>query len=565
MNTLDPASTARRPADEPPSARAEGPPWFDRIAWPLFGAAAAVAAILILWFGRDLTLSVDEMDLFMESPDLDLGGAFEPHVGHLMLTTRLVYKAIFSTLGVGYLPFQLLTIAVVVLTAGLFFAYAARRVGKLVAFAPTLVLLVFGSDPLHLLAGNGFTVIGALACGLGALIALDRDDRTGDVIACALLCLGLATYSVAIPFVVGAAVAIALRGDRWRRAWIVVVPVALYGAWWLWALGSDSSSEGQIALGDALLFPSWVFQSMSAILGALAGLDYPFGDAANQAGPTLAVLALIGVGWRFSRGPVPRMVWASLAIALSLWFIATISTGAIRTPDTPRYLYPGALVVLIAAAWLAAGVGWRRPALIALFLLAASGAVTNVGQLRAAGGFNRAEAVQQRAVLGGFEIAGANADPGYVPELGPGAIRYWAGHDVGDYLAAAARYESIGYSPAQLRGLAEPLRELTDQGLAGSLGLALTPSPGGRPHGHCVSLGPEPGGTPSVEVAPGQALTLESDQPAAVEVGRFADTPSAAVGTLQPDQPMTLRFPADAISDPWHVSSAAPSRACPGG
>ena len=79
--------------------------------------------------------------------------------------------------GVGYLPFQLLTVAVVVLTAGMFFAYAGRRVGKLAALAPTLVLLVFGSDSGHLLSGNGFTVIGALACGLGALLALDRDDR----------------------------------------------------------------------------------------------------------------------------------------------------------------------------------------------------------------------------------------------------------------------------------------------------------------------------------------------------------------------------------------------------
>ena len=187
MTSLNPSPAAQHPVHEPNSTRADGPPWFDRMAWPLFAVAAAIAAALILWWGRDRTLTADEMIWFMQTPDLDLGGALEPHVGHLILTSRLVYKAIFSIFGVGYLPFQLLTVGVVVLTAGMFFAYAGRRVGKLAALAPTLVLLVFGSDSGHLLSGNGFTVIGALACGLGALLALDRDDRTGDVIACALL------------------------------------------------------------------------------------------------------------------------------------------------------------------------------------------------------------------------------------------------------------------------------------------------------------------------------------------------------------------------------------------
>jgi hypothetical protein len=479
-----------------------------------------------------------------------------------MLTTRLVYKAVFSAFGVGYLPFQLLTIGVVILTAGMFFAYAGRRVGKLVALAPTLVLLVFGSDSLHLLAGNGFTVIGALACGLGALLALDRDDRTGDVIACALLCLGIATYSVAIPFVVGAAVSVALRDDRWRRAWIVVIPVALYAAWWLWALGSAGSSEDEIALSDLLAFPSWAYQSLSGVLGALAGFDYHFGDGTNKAGPTLAVLALIGVGWRFRRGPVPRMAWAALATVLALWLLGAIAVGALRAPDSSRYLYPGALVVLLVGAWLAAGLEWRRPALIALFLLAATGLATNLAQLRVAGAFSRAEAVQQRAVLAGIQIAGPNADPSYVPKIGPSSITYWTGLSVGDYLEAAATYGSIGYSPEEVRELAEPLRKLTDQGLVSSLGLALTPSPGDAPHRDCIGLGPKPSGTPALEVAPGQTLALESDQPATVEVGRFAQAPSAAVGSLQPDEVMTLSFPAEAIPDPWHVSSAAPTRAC---
>ncbi|MCL4286293.1 MAG: hypothetical protein KJ006_01440 [Thermoleophilia bacterium] len=565
MRPLETPPAAPPPAAEQPApASAGGLPWFDRIAWPLFAAAAVIATGLILWWGRDLALSVDEMDWFMESPAPGLGAAFEPHVGHLILTTRLAYEAIFSTLGVGYLPFQLLTAGVVVLAAGLFFAYAQRRVGRLVAFGPTMVLLFFGSDPLHLLAGNGFTVIGALACGLGALLALDRDDRGGDVMACALLCLGVVTYSVALPFVVGVAVAVALRDDRRRRAWVAVVPAAAYVAWWLWALGSESSSDGQISLVDVLLFPSWAYQSLSGVLGALAGLDYPFGDGAIEAGPTLAVLALIGVGWRLRRGPVPAMAWAALAIALALWLLGVVSVGTFRAPDSPRYLYPGALVVLIAGAWLAAGLRWGRPALVAVCLLAAAGVATNLAQLRTAGAFARAEAAQQRAALAGFEIAGANADARYVPEDGPPQITFWTGHTAGDYLEAAGRYGSIGYAPAEVRALPAPLRELTDESLVGALGLALAPAAGDVPRRGCLDLGPGPGGAGSLELAPGQALTLESGQPAAVSVARFADPPGVAVGTLPPGEAMTLAPPADGVADPWRVSAAAPVRACAG-
>ena len=500
----------------------------------------------------------------MQTPDLDLGGAFEPHVGHLILTTRLVYKVIFSTLGVGYLPFQLLTVGVVVMTAGLFFAYASRRVGRLVALLPALLLLVFGSDSGHLLSGNGFTVIGALACGLGALVALDRDDRTGDLIACVLLCLGVVTYSVALPFVVGVAVAIGLRDDRWQRAWIVVVPVAIYGAWWLWALGSDTSSESQISLEGVLLFPSWAYQSLSGVLGALAGLDYSFGDGTIDAGPTLAVLALIGVGWRFRRGPVPMMVFAALAIALVLWLMGAISVSVGRTPDSPRYFYPGALVVLIAAAWLAAGLGWRRSAVIALALVAASGLATNLALLRDGGALDRFEAAQQRAVLAGIEIAGSNADPGYVPENGPQEIKFSIGplNASRTYLAAVRAYGSIGYSPEEVRGLVDPLRVLTDQNLVGALGLALTGATGDVPRRGCVDLGPGPAGPPTIELTPGQSVALESREPATVKVNRFSDAPNVDVGTLQPDEAMTLAVPADGVPDVWQVSSSAPTRAC---
>lgn len=568
MTSPIPTSAVARQRHDPAGGETDPASRLEPLAWPLFAGAALSATVLVLYLGRGRTFSADEMTWFMQTPDLGLGGALEPHVGHLILTSRLIYDAVYSTLGVGYLPFQVLTMAMVVLTAGLLVAYAGRRVGKIVAVAPALILLVFGSDADHLLAGNGFTVVGALACGLGALLALDRDDRRGDMIACGLLCLGVVTYTVALAFVVGVGVSILLGRDRWRRIWIVAAPVAIYGAWWLWALGSSTSSEGQIVLTDVTLFPSWAFQSLSGALSALAGLDFPFGNDAPELGPTLALLALIALAWRFRAAPASRMLWTTLAIALTLWMMGAISRSVseflMRTPDSSRYLFPSAVVVLITAACAAAGVRWSRSSLLALFLIATVGAATNIALARQAGASSRAESMLVRADLAAIDIAGANADPSYVPAEAPLpiAFSFTDGRTSGTYLAAAARYGGLGYSPEELRASAEPFKQGADVTLAGALGLALRPA-AERPSGDvCLELGPGADRVPSVELAPGGSVALESKRPAAIQVRRFAGVTGVDVGEVAPGEAQALSVPADPLPDPWRLTSDAPVRAC---
>ncbi len=150
----------------------------------------AASAALDLWLGRGTGFSIDEIRLFDSSPNLDLETAFQPFNGHLILTSRLAYAAILNVFGAGYLPFRLLTIATVLITAGIFFVFAKRRIGPVAAFAPTLVLLFFGSDSVTCCWATDSTVLLPLAAGLGALLALDRGDLKGDVCACLLLCLG---------------------------------------------------------------------------------------------------------------------------------------------------------------------------------------------------------------------------------------------------------------------------------------------------------------------------------------------------------------------------------------
>ena len=72
-----------------------------------------------------------------------------------------------------------------------------------------------------------------MACGIGALLALERGDRRGDLICCALLVLALTFQTLGLVFVAAAAVAIAWDRELRSRAWVVLLPAALYVLWYL--------------------------------------------------------------------------------------------------------------------------------------------------------------------------------------------------------------------------------------------------------------------------------------------------------------------------------------------
>ena len=75
-------------------------------------------------------------------------------------------------------------------------------------------------------------LFGSVACGIGALLVLDRRDRKGDVAGDGLLLVALLFFDLGIPFVAAATVEIALSRDRWRRAFVVAVPTFLWLLWY---------------------------------------------------------------------------------------------------------------------------------------------------------------------------------------------------------------------------------------------------------------------------------------------------------------------------------------------
>ena len=331
--------------------------------------------------------------------------------------------------------------------------------------------------------------------------------------------------------------------------------------------------QNQIDLTQVLLIPSWVFQAMTASIGAVTGLAHQFGSAESAsatAGAALALVAIGAVAWRVSRGAVPATLWGAIAIAVSLWAMQAIAPTEFRQPDTARFLYPGAVVVLLVAAEAAAGLRWTRPIVLAVFAVAAFGLATNVAALRdGSDSFRNAYTPGVRTDLGALELASANVNPEFDLTTVPGIavslafaqLRDEGVQGVPAYLEAAREYGTVGYAPAELADQTADLRSRADSILAAAVGAGLAPAEGGELAAGCR---PRPAGDTVIELPPG-GVALEADDATAgeVKVGAFADAPGVSLGSLQPGVPVTLAIAMPDGSPGWRVALPSPSvRVC---
>ena len=165
-------------------------------------------------------------------------------------------------------PFQIVSTLVFLLSATLLFIYLRRRVGDWPALLGSALILFLGAAWIDLLWAFQIGFSGSIAAGLGALLALDRDDRVGDRIACALLVVSISFSELGVPFVAGALVSVLVGGrPRIRRLYIAVVPLAFYAIWWL---GWGHTAESAFSLDNVLESPKCVFDASSQAHGLAA-------------------------------------------------------------------------------------------------------------------------------------------------------------------------------------------------------------------------------------------------------------------------------------------------------
>jgi hypothetical protein len=539
----------------------------------------AISAALILATAHGESFGIDEMFYLgrmvensgqvVQFHSLSLEYLLGPYNGHLQLGGKLIYEATFALFGANYTAFVLVNVAALCASAGLVFELARRRVGSLAALAPCILLLFLGCAREVLLWPFDVHTLAAIAFGLAALLVLEREDRRGDILACLLITLSIATIEVGIALLVGIAVLVMLRPDRLRRAWIFVIPAALYAAWWIWAR-KFHQEQSVISIDNIDLIPKTVFYALAAALGALTGtnpvIPASYNTVVTWFGKALAVAAALGIAFRLSRRSIPHALWAWLAIGLFYWL--TMGAAA-RPPEGSRYLFFSAVgILLIAAEALRGRVGNRLTAGVVIVVLLALPA--NIAQLRSGADADTLhhDAKVSRTEFAMLELAGNRVDPEYVASADPNVSAVggglYIGIPAGAYLRSVQRNGSPAFTLDELRTQPDELRKIADITLADAI--ELEPKVIGRPAGAdgCPVFSPGHGSdTASFPLRPGRtSFGPAGNQPVTVGLRRFAETQSGVLEELPPGAWRSLEIPRDAAAEPWRAVVDAPTRVC---
>ncbi|MCB0871089.1 MAG: hypothetical protein KDB52_09670 [Solirubrobacterales bacterium] len=306
----------------------------------VLGVALAVSVALNMWLGRGITFTTDELVWFMLSPDLGLKDAFDPYVGHLILTSKLTYKALFETIGPEYWLIRLTTALVLAGVVVVLYRLLRKYCGEWPALGISLVVLFFSGDPAHVFHGNGITVLGSVCCGVLALLLLTERTTARSVLACLALCVGVATYSQALPFLVGVTVfLLALR--RLRDLWVPAVPFFLYFAWWIWASSMPSASQSSLEPERIYMLPVWGFRATGAVAESLLRLPDGLGSSAHTVIGLLVAAFMVGLLiWLLAKGRANPLFFAGAATLLVMWALVIVVPVEDRDFNSPRYMYP---------------------------------------------------------------------------------------------------------------------------------------------------------------------------------------------------------------------------------
>jgi len=555
-------------------------PRFDerRLAWVLLGAAMCTSAIWLTIAGRDLAISGDDVfyyarfvnDNGVVAPSGGLEYFLAPHNGHLQVLGKLIYEGLFLAVGADYLYFRVMEIAAVLLTVLLFFILVRRRLRPLAALIPSVLLLFFGYAEQSFLWPFNIHTIGALLFGLAALLALERGDRRGDLLACALLVLSVATVELGVAFAVGVAVSVLLRDDRWRRAWIFAAPLALFAIWWLWA---QQYGQSEVDLLNARLIPIDFTNALAALVGSIFGLNPSGADVSphvttvTPSATVLAAVAVFGLGYRIRRGNVPALLWAVLTVLLAYWLMITLAD---RPPDSTRYLFVGAVAVFLIAATALRGTRLTGPMLIAAAVVVALAIPQNISKFYDARASGIVDAENTRTQYAMVELAREHLKPGYFPAEDPrvgeagGYIFVPLSAEI--YLSSADEFGSLAYSLDEIRALSLERRQVADATLIGALDLRLRPAAPPADPGACPrSLDGRPERSVFFFLPPGGVrLGSLARRPVEVAVGRFAQGGSGIrLGRLTAGEWASLEIPHDRAGERWWAVVDGPVRVCP--
>jgi hypothetical protein len=545
----------------------------------LLGAALVIAGGLTLFLTWEMTFYQDTWGILMTRRDPSVETLLAPHNEHIVLFPVLIEQVLLRVFGMASARPEYVLSAIGLLgSATLLFIYLRRRVGEWLAlFAVTLVLFL-GPAWEVLLWPFEIVFVGSVFFGLAALLSIEREDRGGDLAACVFLVLSIGFSSLGIPFLVAAAVALALGppGRRLGRAYVVAIPALLFGAWYAeW--GHDA--ESHTSLENLLDTPKYVAEAVAASVGSALGLNPdPTTDALGR-GPhpepglnpvwnRLAVVAIVLalVVRQVRGGRLSPSFWPAAALALTNWVLPALNYFPGREATNSRYQYTGAVFTLMLVACLFNGIQPKRRTLAVAGTVTALALVPHLVVLVKGADFLEEQSVLTRADTAAIEIARQTIDPAFQLTDEVAGTPTLPNIYAGEYLEAVGEHGSPAYTPAELATAPDDGRFQADVVLVHALPVALSSVEGGfgasarcRPVPAAAEVALRPGTTTRIEVAPGPDATFL--------LRRFADAegeyPIESAG--QPGGSASeLTIPADTVSVPWHlrVRAEQPVRVC---
>lgn len=557
-----------------PLRLSRGTSWFESgtVGAALLGFSWLVVAALYFVAQSKTTYGVDEFDWISRAGSIPLKDFLDPVNGHLMVVPMLIFRTgleLFDNSQAGFTALELLVLYS--LSLGIF-VYSKPRIGPVLAVAPAVIPLTLGAAwPLLSLSLIGIQWGIAASLGLWAFILVER-ERTGegstslDIVACALLCLSIASFSISLPFIVACGAMILLRPSRFRSLWIVAVPVVLYFVWRLWAASKVGSAGAEAT--NVPWIPGYVIDSFLAGASAIAGFNVPYGPWTSlklqgfDLGRLLQAVALtIGLGialvaafrYRASKRTGWLLILAVLLLPLTLWASQGLLLEEFRRPIESRYLFGSAIVIVLVVVELFRGVRATGPLVVGVLALTLVSATMGAAKFRDGRASLIPVAEESSAIMAAYDIAGENADPTFVPSSEPVSPQsQFVFLSAGPYLGMARRFDTPAYSEREIETAPNFIREIVDRTLVAASRIDIEAADSDREVA-CRRSRARPGEESVVASLGSGEVLLKSPVERQLFLGRFADGEPAEISAIKAGESVSLELPEDGSQRPWRL------------
>ena len=390
-----------------------------RSALPAMFLATLAGAGWILYVDRNLSFFGDEWTVIDRARSNWTGALLASHNGHWILVPRLLYQALFVSIGLrSYIPYLLLMLAAHVAAVILLFLLVRRRAGDAVALGAAAILLVFGRGAEDLAWAFQVGFILPVACGLAALLLLDSQSARlwRLAVASLLLTIGMISSGIGVVMLVTVAAELVCDRSRWARVPVLLLPTIVYAPWYLFIGRHDTGSR--LSTVSLLGLPDFVFHGLGSATAAVYGLSD------QHANLVLLGTALLLAGAWALRGRVGSRAAGPLLGAIALFALIGLTRGqfGIGQATASRYLYVAAALILLVLADALAELPAHWALLVVVVAVAYFSAGENANQLAdfaaARAGYAATQTVELRtfeAFRGDAAVGDAVLDPVYTP------------------------------------------------------------------------------------------------------------------------------------------------------